>query len=104
MTDPQPVNDDPKLPAGIPEGLASKFEELALAVAARGFGRYSARAILHRIRWHEHVERGNAAFKVNNLTSRPLADWFMRKWPAYGRFFETRNRRVGGDGNEVGDE
>jgi hypothetical protein len=79
-------------PTGIPVDLADKFEELALQVASRGFGRYSARAILHRIRWHEHVERGNASFKVNNLTSRPLADWFMAKWPQYGKFFETRNR------------
>jgi hypothetical protein len=79
-------------PTGIPADLADKFEELALRVASRGFSKYSARAILHQIRWFERVERGNAEFRVNNNISRPLADWWMSRWPEYGRFFETRDR------------
>jgi hypothetical protein len=101
MADPQPglFDDHAKPPAGVPVDVANKFEELAIKVASRGFKRFSARMILHQIRWFEKVEHGRN-FKVNNLVSRPLADWFMTKWPAYGKFFETRDRRESSEGGD----
>jgi hypothetical protein len=38
----------------------------------------------HKILIYEGNWSGRRSYKVNNLTSRPLADWFMAKWPQYG--------------------
>ena len=58
--------------------------------AGMGFKRYSARALIHRIRWHEQIERGNQEFKVNNNITPALARWFIARHPALANFFETR--------------
>jgi len=68
------------------------FEELALEVAARGFKRYSARTIMHRMRWHHQVEQGNRTFKLNNNWSAGLSRWFLDRHPELPGFFETRGR------------
>lgn len=68
------------------------FEKLALELRSRGFARYSADAILHRLRWEFQVERGNPAFKINNDHAAPLARWFMARNPSCGKFFELRER------------
>ena len=46
-------------PEGVPVDVCHSFEKLAIEVRALGFKRYSADAILHRVRWHMHIERGN---------------------------------------------
>lgn len=79
-------------PEGIPQEIARLFEELALQVKAQGFKRYSADALLHRIRWHMHVERGRRDFKCNDHYTAPLARWFLRRHPEYDGFFELRER------------
>lgn len=76
----------------IPAEVCLKFEELALGVAAQGWKRYSADAILHRIRWHHHVERGDRAFKANDHWTAPLARWFLTRHPEMPDFFELRER------------
>jgi hypothetical protein len=82
----------------VPPDVVDLFERMAMEVRKRGFTRYSARAILHRIRWHYHVEKGDADFKVNNNVSARLARWLMAKHPITMRdFFETRERRSGDD-------
>jgi hypothetical protein len=82
----------PALPEGIPESVCLKFESLALELLELGFKRYSADAILHRLRWHHHVELGDAAFKLNDHWTAPLARWFMKRNPNAGKFFEVRER------------
>lgn len=78
------------MPEGIPIDVCVLFEQLALRVIAAGFERYSADALLHRIRWEEQVEKGNRDFKVNNNFTSALARWFIAKHPDKKGFFETR--------------
>ena len=77
-------------PADCPDDVSTRFEALTLQIIASGITRYSADAVLHRIRWFEHIERGNREFTVNNNLSAPLARWFMAKPPRHNKFFETR--------------
>lgn len=79
-------------PIGVPPDVAALFEKLALDVRAAGWNRFSSDAILHRIRWHHRVERGNRAFRINDHWSAPLARWFLSKHPDLEGFFETRER------------
>jgi hypothetical protein len=80
------------LPEGIPVDVCASFERLALELRGVGFKRYSADAILHRVRWHMHVERGNRAFKANNNWTAPLARWFLKNHREAAGFFELRER------------
>lgn len=96
MTDLFARRDRPQpYPMGIPPEVCAKFEELALGLADGSlsgyqFKRYSADAILHRIRWHFTVERRDRAFKVNNNWSSILARWWLSRHPEYEGFFELR--------------
>lgn len=81
---------EPDLPAGVPVYVCELFESTALHVAALGLTRYSARAIAHRIRWHNHIDRGNREFVFNNNWTPPLARWFMARHPELPAFFELR--------------
>jgi len=86
-------------PEGVPADICDLFEELALEVIDRGFKRYSARAILHRMRWHFQIEKGNRGFKCNDHWTPPLARWFIERHPEHEKFFELReqnNTRVNG--------
>ena len=80
----------------IPPEVMTEFERLAIRVRDSGFRRYSADAILHRIRWEMSVERGNREFKVNDHWSAPLARWFLGRHPEpeYKGFFKLRERRA----------
>lgn len=79
-------------PADVPAEVAAMFEQYAVQLIAAGFDRYSSDAILHRIRWTHHVERGDRDFAVNNNWSAPLARWFIAK---HGRkLFETREKKA----------
>lgn len=80
-------------PDGIPKDVCVLFEQLAMDVHRLKWQRYSADAILHRIRWHYHVERGDRTFKANNNWTAPLSRWFMKRHPTLDRFFETRTSR-----------
>lgn len=79
-------------PDGIPADVCQHFERAALELRALGFSRYSADAILHRVRWHMHVERGICGFKANNNWTAPLARWFLARNPKAAGFFELRER------------
>ncbi len=79
-------------PDDVPIDVCILFERLALEVHALGFKRYSADAILHRIRWHHHVEKRDMAFKANNNWTSDLARWAMKRNPQIGKFFETREQ------------
>lgn len=79
-------------PDGIPADVCDLFEKLATQLRKDGFERFSADAILHRIRWEMRVERNNRAFLVNNNWSAPLARWFIKRNPTASKFFELRER------------
>ena len=78
------------LPQDCPAEIVGLFERFALELIGTGFARYSARAIIHRIRWHQQVERGDRDFKCNNNWTPGLARWFMKVHPLHDGFFETR--------------
>lgn len=80
------------IPIGVPEDVCILFERFALEIAERGFERYSADAILHRIRWHYQIDNGVREFKCNNNWTSALARWFIAQHPKLKNFFETRNR------------
>jgi len=80
----------PSYPEGVPADVCDLFEKIALEVAACGFDRYSARALAHRIRWHEQIDRGNREFIFNNNWSPALARWFIARHPHLSDFFELR--------------
>lgn len=82
----------PEYPKEIPSGICDLFETLALEVADRGFKRYSADSILHRVRWHFSIEKSDRTFKCNNNWTAPLARWFLRRHPEHEKFFELRKR------------
>lgn len=79
-------------PEGVPGEVCLTFEKLALELLGLGFKRYSADAILHRVRWHWQVERGDRGFKANNNWTAPLARWFLARNPNAANFFELRER------------
>ena len=64
------------------------FEQLALQVRARGIEHFSADAILHRIRWEFHVERGDSEYKVNNNYS-AAGDGSSRNTQNFHRSFHS---------------
>ena len=80
-------------PEDVPSEVAVLFEQLALQVAQAGHSRYSSDAILHRIRWHMHIERGDREFKCNDHWTSQLSRWFLAKHPELPKFFETRECR-----------
>lgn len=85
-------------PDGVPVDVVEMFERLAIEIRERGFERYSSDAVLHRIRWHYQIERGNRDFKCNNNWTAALARWFMAKHGCLG-FFETRRSPTRDDDN-----
>lgn len=89
---------------GIPPNVVELFEQYTLQLVAAGFSRYSARAVLHRIRWHYHVDKGDRGFKCNNNWTPRMARWFMRKHPTQDGFFEIRaSPGKGGPGHDMSD-
>lgn len=88
-------------PSKVPLDVCLQFELLAIQLWHAGWEHYSARAIMHRIRWHYHVDKGDRTFKVNNNWSPELARWFMAKHPEQSDFFHIRSSPVGnGHSNE----
>lgn len=80
-------------PIGIPIEVCDKFEELALQLKnEHHYKRYSADALLHRIRWHFQIERGRRGFKCNNNWTASLARWFLARHPELPKFFDLREQ------------
>jgi hypothetical protein len=55
-----------------------------------GVPRYSADAILHRIRWHFAIETRHGEIKINNNFAAYYARLFAERNPQLAAFFETR--------------
>jgi hypothetical protein len=88
---PPPPEDPPEYPTGIPRDVLLLFEQLAMQLSANGWSHYSSDAILHRIRWHYHVERDMRDFKCNNNWTSKMARWFIKRHPLMEAFFELRS-------------
>ena len=85
---------------GCPDDVRQLFDDYALKLISAGFTRYSARAILHRIRWHYHVEKGDREFKCNNNWTPKLSRDFMIKHNQDGFFATRRSPYADGDENK----
>jgi hypothetical protein len=70
------------------------FLRIALMLKRDGFTYYSSDAILHRIRWHFQIEKGDRAFKCNDHWTSQLARWAMETSPELEGFFSTRKLRA----------
>ncbi len=99
------VEDDPRVAAFNDFDAANPhvytlFVKYAHQAAARR-PRFSARTILHRIRWHTAIETDDPeGFKVNNNWSPFYARRFEREYPRHAGFFSMR----GSVADEMGDE
>ncbi len=67
----------------------------AFCVKARQMARvrkhYSARAILHVLRWESDLHENRSQFKVNNNWSAGMARLFMQDYPEHQGFFRCRD-------------
>jgi hypothetical protein len=67
------------------------FKRFAFEAIGARRGRFSARTILHRIRWYTSVETNDPdGFKVNDHWSPYYGRMFVRDHPEHEGFFETR--------------
>lgn len=71
------------------------FERFAREVREAGHTRYSADAILHRIRWHCNVEIRSHDFKINDHFSSRYARLLVETDQSFANFFEFRRLRSG---------
>jgi hypothetical protein len=76
----------------VPQEVLRLFEILTFKVIATGRLRYSADAILHRIRWHFEIDKGRREFKCNDHWTANLSRWFLDHHPEHEGFFELRAR------------
>jgi len=68
------------------------FKRYTFQVIQAGYVHYSADAVIHRIRWHVHIEkRAKDEFKLNNHYVSYYARLFMREFPEH-QIFELRVR------------
>ena len=74
----------------IPADVLNQFRRLTFQVIEAGYSKYSADAILHRIRWHMKIERGSRDFKCNDHWTSALSRWFIQENPEHIGFFELR--------------
>lgn len=68
------------------------FKRFAAQAKNAGLTRYSADAILHRVRWHSTVETtgDGSGFKINNNFASRYSRKLVAEHPEYDGFFETR--------------
>ena len=71
------------------------FVQFSQQVRAAGRDKYSARAIIHRIRWHYAVNpERDEGFKINDVFSSRYARKLLEDDPTFVGFFELRELRV----------
>lgn len=68
------------------------FVRHALTLKARGLRRYSARGILHVLRFETASRDGDDTFKINSMKSAGWARRAMSEHSELAGFFETRVR------------
>ena len=68
------------------------FQYFALAAINNGIKRFSAYAIMQRIRWELEVDTHGSSYKINNNHIAFYARLFMSEYPQHKDFFETRTQ------------
>ena len=66
------------------------FDKFAQQAIARGHRRFSADALLHRIRWEASVETAGTPYKINDHFSAYYARLWIENNPERENFFELR--------------
>ncbi len=66
------------------------FQKYARQMLNAGRKRYSARTIIHRIRWHADLQTSGDPFKMNNNYTSRYARKLMTDDPSFDGFFELR--------------
>lgn len=114
MREVRPRTPDPQIPRAAREGEMIKrtieqrfqqfdaahpqvwdvFKKFTFQLIRAGRSRYSADAVLHRIRWRTAVKTKGDDFKINDHWSAHYARKFHAQFPMYASFFETRTRRA----------
>jgi hypothetical protein len=68
------------------------FKSFAFEMIRAGREHYSARTVIHRIRWHTDLHaRSDDGFKINNDYSPFYARKFEREFPQHAGFFAKRH-------------
>ncbi len=71
------------------------FCRFANEMLIAGHGRYSARAIVHQIRWHHDVNpERHSGFKINDHFSSRYARLLVDSNPRFDGFFELRELKT----------
>ncbi len=74
------------------EHIYRAFKVRAFRMALTGRKRYSARAIVHSIRWETDLKDSKIEFKINNNYISGLARLFMSEYgERYPKFFQLRD-------------
>lgn len=69
------------------------FVRFAFEAIRSGRGRYGAKSIIERIRWHTNVETNGKDFKINNNHAPYYARLFAEEYHEHKDFFVTRELR-----------
>lgn len=68
------------------------FAQYAFQAIQSGRERYSARAIMERVRWSIEITSKQGEFKINNNHVTFYARLFEATYPAHAGFFERRSK------------
>ena len=68
------------------------FKKFTFEVIEKGFTKWSADAIMHRVRWETNIVTDDQQFKINNNYVAFYARLFMSEYPEYAGFFEIRRQ------------
>lgn len=66
------------------------FDKFAMQIIAAGYQRYSADAVIHRIRWHTNIVARNPTLRMSNNHASYYARLWMRNNPHHTQLFELR--------------
>jgi len=71
------------------------FQRFTFHMIRRGFSHYSARAVIHRVRWETATPlEDGTQFKINNNWSPFYARKFHKTYPEHDGFFRNRASRA----------
>lgn len=73
------------------------FDRFTHQILAAGFQRYSADAVMHRIRWHTNIVARNPALRMSNNHAAYYARLWMANNPRHTALFELRAVTSAGD-------
>ena len=68
------------------------FKRFTFEVIKKGVRKWSADAVMHRVRWEASLITDDPKFKINNNYITFYARLFMAEYPQHQGFFEIRRR------------